>query len=312
VSDTPDTASADGAQRQARTVCVQRIARRPFIFLLRVLKGFKRNQGILLSGAVAYYMLLSVVPLFALLLVGLSHFYAPEALIATLTQEMHLLAPTVADALSQQMADFAHNKQLVSWVGIAVLVFFSTMAFTVLENAMSVIFFHRVAIKRRHFLVSAIIPFAFIALIGIGLLLITFVSGLLAMIDSTHIALFGQVWVIDDVAGTGVYLLGFLGLVLMLTALYLVMPVGQLAPTHALIGGLVAALLWELTRNFLVWYFSTLSLVNMVYGSFATAVVLLLSFEAAAIILLLGAQVIAEFERCGLQLDEGQDGFHTR
>jgi membrane protein len=43
--------------------------------------------------------------------------------------------------------------------------------------------------------------------------------------------------------------------------------------------------------------------VNMVYGSLATAILILLSLEAAAIILLLGAQVIAEYERSlrGLQ-----------
>jgi membrane protein len=37
-------------------------------------------------------------------------------------------------------------------------------------------------------------------------------------------------------------------------------------------------------------------MVNMIYGSFATAVVALLITEAAALILLLGAQVIAELE----------------
>jgi hypothetical protein len=36
--------------------------------------------------------------------------------------------------------------------------FFQALAFTVLENAMSVIFFHRVKIKRRNFLVSAVMP----------------------------------------------------------------------------------------------------------------------------------------------------------
>ena len=43
-------------------------------------------------------------------------------------------------------------------------------------------------------------------------------------------------------------------------------------------------------------YYSTISLVNVIYGSLATAVVALLSIEIAVIILLLGAQVIAEFE----------------
>lgn len=47
----------------------------------------------------------------------------------------------------------------------------------------------------------------------------------------------------------------------------------------------------------LVWYFSTLSQVKIVYGSLTTSIVVLLTLEIAAIVLLLGAQVIAEYER---------------
>jgi len=48
-----------------------------------------------------------------------------------------------------------------------------------------------------------------------------------------------------------------------------------------------------------VWYFSTLSQVGLVYGSLTTAIVVLLSLEIAATLLLLGAQVISEYERLG-------------
>jgi YihY family inner membrane protein len=83
----------------------------------------------------------------------------------------------------------------------------------------------------------------------------------------------------------------------LLTSVYLVMPVGRLAWRHALIGGVAAALLWEITRRVLVWYFATLSQVSVVYGSMTTAIVLLLSLELGATLLLLGAQVISEYER---------------
>ena len=39
------------------------ILKQPGTFALRVLKGFKANQGMLLAGAVAYYTLLSLIPL---------------------------------------------------------------------------------------------------------------------------------------------------------------------------------------------------------------------------------------------------------
>jgi uncharacterized BrkB/YihY/UPF0761 family membrane protein len=50
-------------------------------------------------------------------------------------------------------------------------------------------------------------------------------------------------------------------------------------------------------RRILRWYFSTLSMVNVVYGSLASTIGALLTLEAAALILLIGAQVIAELER---------------
>jgi uncharacterized BrkB/YihY/UPF0761 family membrane protein len=95
------------------------------------------------------------------------------------------------------------------------------------------------------------------------------------------------------------YLLGVAGEIFVVTSVYLVMPVGRLSLRHALIGGVTAALLWELTRHVLVWYFATLSAVNVVYGSLTTAIVVLLTLEIGAGLLLLGAQVISEYERVG-------------
>ena len=162
---------------------------------------------------------------------------------------------------------------------------------------MSVIFFHRVAIRRRHFVVSALIPFCYILLLGIGLLVVTFVSGALEAMGRETIDVFGHARSLVGISVFLLYLVGVVGEILILTSIYMVMPVGRPSWRHALIGGVTAGLLWELTRHVLVWYFSTLSQINVVYGSFATAIVVLLSLEIAALVLLLGAQVIAEYER---------------
>jgi len=89
------------------------------------------------------------------------------------------------------------------------------------------------------------------------------------------------------------------GEVLVLTSIYMVMPVGRLKWRHALFGGVTATILWEITRHVLVWYFGTLSQVTVVYGSLTTSIVVLLSLEIGATLLLFGAQVIAEYERIG-------------
>jgi len=272
----------------------------PWRFAGQVVSGFRANQGLLLAGAVAYYTLLSMLPMFALILVLLSQFRDTPALLTAMDEYLILVTPGQAEALVAQIGVFLENWKVVGITGLLLLLFFSSMAFTVLENAMSVIFFHRVAVKRRHFLVSAIIPYCFISLLAVGILVVNAVSGGLATLDARTVKVWGHVWSLDGSEALLIYLFGIAGEIALLTSLYLVMPVGRLALRHALIGGVTAALLWEITRHILVWYFSTLSLVNLIYGSFAAAIVILLSLEAAAIILLLGAQIIAEYERIGL------------
>jgi YihY family inner membrane protein len=266
-------------------------------FFLRAVVAFRRNQGLLLSGAVAYYTLLSIVPLFALLLVGLSHFVDEPTLLDTMGRYMEFLAPGSAEAVTEQVRGFIAKRDLIGTVGILVLLFFSSMAFTVLENAICLIFHHHAPEHRRHFLVSAVIPYLFILLLAVGVLAVSLLSGLLRGLEGSELDLLGHHLSLQGTSGTVLYLLGVLGLILVLTAFYLVMPIGPVRVWHALAGGATAAVLWEAARHVLVWYFAKLSLVNAIYGTLATAVVALLSFEVAAIILLFGAQVIAEFDR---------------
>jgi len=281
---------------ESRKQHIDLILQRPGKFLWRVLVGFKRNQGLLLAGGVAYYTLLSIIPMLALILVGLSHFIDEQQLYNTILTNLKLVIPAYAESVTGQVWGFLARRQLVGIVGIFIMLFFSSMAFTVLENAMAIIFSHRARKHRRHFMISAIIPYAYIFLLGIGLLVITIVAGALGTLSDKHLIFLG--WDLS-LAGTSrfmLYLSGMFGMVIMLTSLYLVMPVGRIPIRYALAGGVTAAVLWEIIRNILVWYYSTISLVNVIYGSLATAVVALLSIEIAVIILLLGAQVIAEFE----------------
>jgi YihY family inner membrane protein len=203
-----------------------------------------------------------------------------------------------------ELARFLDHRDVIGWVLLATMLFFSSLAFTVLESAMSVIFLHRVEIRRRHFLVSAVIPYCYIVTLGVGLLLVTLVSGSLQAIDAESVEFLGRSWSLRGVSGMLLYLLGVLGEVFVLTSVYLVMPVARPSWSSALVGGVTATVLWEITRHSLVWYFATLSQVSVVYGSLTTAIVVLLSLEIAATLLLLGAQVIAEYERIGSDVPE--------
>jgi YihY family inner membrane protein len=269
----------------------------PGAFARRVFKGFQANQGLLLAGAVAYYALLSVVPLLILTVITLSHFVDQRELLQTLGHYLEWLMPGQSKAIVAELSTFVAHREVIGWLLLVTMLFFSSLAFTVLEKAMSVIFLHRFEFKRRRFVVSALLPYCYILLLGFGLLVMTLVSGSIQAMGEDSVYFLGREWSLHGVSGVLLYLLGLLGEIFVLTSVYMVMPVGRLWWRHALIGGVTAALMWELTRRVLVWYFATLSQVSVVYGSLTTAIVVLFSLELAATLLLLGAQVISEYER---------------
>jgi len=275
----------------------RRLLNHPLAFALQTLKAFRANQGLLLASAVAYNALLSLVPLIILSVIVLSHFVDQAELVHTLGRYLERLVPSQSTAVMAELTEFLDHRTALSWVLAATMLFFSSLAFSVLETAMSSIFRHRIADRSRHFLVSALLPYCYVLLLGVGLLIVTVAAGYLQVIGAESVHIAGYTWSLDGVSGTLLYLLGLGGEVFILTSIYLVMPVGHLAFKHALIGGVTATFLWEIIRYVLIWYFSSLSRVGIVYGSLTTAIVVLLTLEIAAGLLLLGAQVISEYER---------------
>jgi membrane protein len=289
------------------------LAHHPWAFALRTLRAFRANQGLLLAGAVAYYALLSIVPLLIISVIALSHVVDQAELLETARRYLEWLVPGQSAAIVAELARFLANRGVIGWLLLATMVFFSSLAFTVLENALSVIFRHRVAIRRRHFMVSALIPYGYIFCLGLGLLVVTLVAGSLQAMGEDEVQFMGQRWSMQGFSGLMLYLLGVLGEVFVLASVYMVMPVGSLSWRHALLGAAVAALLWELSRRLLVWYFATLSQITTVYGSLTTAIAVLLSLELGAALLLFGAQVIAEYERLAqAPLDAPPEPFTTQ
>ena len=103
-------------------------------FLVQTLKAFRANQGLLLSGAIAYYTLLSIIPLFTLLLLTLSHVVEEEQLLQIVDKNLMLVLGDLSHVLVAQFAMFLQHRETAGWVMLLVLLFFSSMAFTMLER----------------------------------------------------------------------------------------------------------------------------------------------------------------------------------
>jgi membrane protein len=268
-----------------------------FGFALRVVRGFLANQGLLLAGAVAYYTLLSIVPLSILVLVVLTHFIEDRQLILTLSRYLEMVIPGYAATLTGQVQSFLEHRTAIGFIGSLAMLFFSSLAFSMLQSAMSVIFAGHARTVRRNYLVTAIIPYGYIFVLGLGIALVSFIVGALENLESRHLAILGWSLELGGAPAAALYLLGIVGEVLLFASFYLVLPVYRVRLRYVMAAGVTAAVLWEITRRVLVWYYGTISMVNVIYGSIAITVVALLSIEFVTLILLFGAQVIAELER---------------
>ncbi|GAA3958321.1 YihY/virulence factor BrkB family protein [Allohahella marinimesophila] len=251
-------------------------------FTHRVVVNFLRNHGILLAGGVGYNVLLSAVPLLAVLGVLLTTIVDEQQLFEVMAVQAAHFSPAHAGLLLEAVQEFMESRDIIGIVSFPVLLFFSSFAFRMLEDSIAIIF-HEADNPRRKAWISAILPYVFITVLGLGLLTLT--------------VLFTMVNAVYDEPGLFLYIISFVGVFILFSAIYKFLPIVKISPRRAIIGGLVAAVLWEGTRLLLMYYFINVSLVGVVYGSLATIIIILISLEIGSIILLLGAQVIAELER---------------
>ncbi|PKO38563.1 MAG: ribonuclease R, partial [Betaproteobacteria bacterium HGW-Betaproteobacteria-4] len=263
----------------------QQLICHPLDFALAVLRNFRKNQGLLLAGAVAYYALLSLLPMIILLVLWLSHWVDQAELLATLQRYLEWLVPSQAAAVLADVSGFIDNGVSIGVVLLGTLVFFSSLTFSILQKAMAQIFAHRHATVKRHAIVAALLPYSLLLLAGIALFGITVLSVTIHSLTQESITLFGAEWSLRRLSGPAFYGIGLAGEILILTLFYSVLPVGRTRLRHALLGAAVITLIWEIVRHVLVWYFATLSSASIVYGSLTTAVVVLFSIELAATLL---------------------------
>lgn len=277
-------------------------------FLLRVLSHLSKNHALLLAGGIAYNALLSIVPIIAILLVALTHLVDREALLGIISTELALLIPSQAHSITEQVADLMAQADVIGGIGLLVLLFFSSWAFKILEGALAIIFARSKSRRRRNVWLAALLPYIFILFIAVGLFALTTFVSLLEAISETDIKVFGVVLSLGAAPALALKVAGFFTQVVLFTTIYRVMPITEVSFKRALAGGVAAAVMWEGLRRFLMVYFSKISLVSVVYGSLATVIIVLLTLEFMALIVLFGAQVISEIqhsEEAGLPWYEG-------
>lgn len=277
-------------------------------FLWRVIKHLSKNHALLLAGGIAYNALLSIVPIIAILLTVLTHIVDREQLLGIIATELALLIPSQAHSITDQVAVLMDDATTIGTIGLFVLLFFSSWAFKILEGALAIIFARSKSRRVRNVWLSAVLPYIFLVVLAVGLFALTTLVAVLEAISDQEFKIAGYVLSLGALPALGLKLAGFLTQVMLFTSIYRVMPITEVSFKRALTGGVAAAIVWDGLRRVLTFYFGKISLVSVVYGSLATVIIVLLTLEFMALIILFGAQVISEIqhsEEAGLPWYEG-------
>lgn len=257
--------------------------------------NFRANGDDNQAAAIALYAILSIIPLFILTLLTVQHLFADPFIRGQLTEGIRQVIPSFTGTLLTQLGQVEEKQELLGWVGIVTLIWFSALIFGALETAMNVIF--RAKTYRNYFL-SKLLAMAMIPLgwaIGVASVVVTSVAALLASEP-----LLVQEFPLFLTAFQGLlvpYVLPYLVTVFFFTIVYTVIPTTRVSLKSALVGSAIFSALMEVAKQFFTWYVASYTRYHAIFGSLEAVVILVIWVFYAALILLFCAELISSYER---------------
>jgi membrane protein len=255
-------------------------------FLLAVARRFREDRSIQTAGSLTFTMLLSIVPVITVVVALSTAFPVFDAAMKAL--ETYLVKNILPDATGVQtitghVASFARRAGRLTGIGLVALAVTSIMLMITIDEALNRIF----RVQRRRPLAYRLLMYW--AVLTLGPLLIG-----------------GSLWITSYLVGRSLdalradwltlavlRLVAFAFTCAALTMLYTVVPNRRIAVRHALAGGVVAAVLFELAKRGFALYIANFPSYALIYGAFAAVPIFLVWAYLSWLVVLLGATITA-------------------
>jgi membrane protein len=280
--------------RQATIESVERAADRggPMMRAMRdAVASFRAHKGMFLASGLAFNFMVCLIPLlfFLISLAGfvLTRRAAADAVLDQLSQ----IVPVYKSELRAMLAHVVRRRGLSGLVGTAVLLLFASQLFAGLRLVLNQVF----GVTRDPGFVRGLVKdFALLFAMGVLFLAsiaITDLFGWIRLFLAAPTAVPRQ-WVRA----------GFIALALAFnTGLFFVayryFPHRKVAASAALLGALLASVLWEAAKQLFRWYIVTLGPYDKIYGPLGALVALSMFTYYSGIVFVLGAEFAAAVSR---------------
>lgn len=260
--------------------------RKPASFFRFFAQRFNEDRCPQVAASLTFTTLLALVPLVTVAITVLAAFPVFSELMTQL--KLFLLSNMVPDkagkVITIYMQQFANKATRLTLLGIGTLTLTALMLVRTIDLSFNAIWRVR---HRRSFLPRFL---TYWAALTVGPILLG------ASLTATYYLLHLSLGYAKGVPFLGAFLLKLTPFLLMSAAfalLYFVVPNRHVPFKHAVIGGLVAGVLFELMKQVFTWYITTFPTYTLVYGTFAVFPVFLLWIYFSWMTVLLGAELAA-------------------
>lgn len=238
------------------------------------------------AGHLAYVTLLSIVPFLAVIFYMLSAFPVFSELNKVMENLIYNnFVPTSGDAIKEHMMGFIENTKKMSMMGIASLIVIALLLISAIDQTINRIW--RCTIKR-----SKVQSFTiYWTILSLGPIII---GGSVAL--SSYLFSIVQT---DGFLSRGQQLLSIMPFVFSWFAfagVYTLVPHQRVSFRYALIGGLVAALLFSAATDLFSLYITNFPSQQIIYGALAVIPIMFVWIYFSWLIVLIGAEVTATLE----------------
>jgi membrane protein len=269
-----------------------------WLFVVEVIERLNDHNGAHAAAAVSYYILLSVAPLLVLAVAIASWAVTPEQaqkLVIDLLSPYFPGAQTGGDgSMSRLIPEILKGRGTATGIGLLMLAWAGTAAVVGLETSINFAWNTK---PRRSFLAKRFL--GAVMMVVFGIILAGSLAGSIAVnaIRNLDLEIAGMTpsqW--PFVWKFGRFMAPLLIAIVGFTAIYRIIPTKRVPWRVALIGGIVAGVLWELAKQVFGYYAVHFSIYSTLYGSLTSITVFTIWVNYSALVAILGAEVGATLE----------------
>ena len=252
-------------------------------FLVLVAERFSRHEGAQNAAALTYTTLLSLVPLMTVTLAVFSAFPVADRVFEVVQDFVfNNFVPASGEMLQEHLAEFSAKASRLTGLGAVSLLVVALLMMANIDRALNAIWEVR---RRRGFATQFMVYWAVLSLgpilIGASVLVTSYIVSLPILSEAASTGFGRSLLGLTPVAASA----------LAFTMVYLVVPNRRVRLAHGLIGGVVAAILFEVAKRGFGLYITQFPTYQAIYGALASIPIFLVWLYLSWIVVLLGAEL---------------------